>query len=112
MDLKIKIQTVPFSELEKENHFTADESLTTEGLLEMLQLGQHLKLLRGPAVKGPTLVVAKISDSKWNCTWFEAIGLNYSPVNWEGFGARQNRCHSLPTPARVSTAVMDEKPSK
>lgn len=53
----------------------------TEGSLEMLQLGQHLKLLHGPAVKNPTLVVAKTSDSRWNCTWLEAIELNYFPVN-------------------------------
>lgn len=52
-----------------------------EGLLEMLQLRQHLKLLRGPAVKNPTLVVTKTSDSRWNCTCFEAIELNYFPVN-------------------------------
>lgn len=64
MDLQIKTQTVPFLEVGKENHFPAGESLMTEGLLEMLQLGQHLKLLRGPAVKGPTLVVAKTCDSR------------------------------------------------
>lgn len=81
MDLQIKIQTVPFFELGKENHFTAGETLMTEGLLEMLQLGQHQKLLHGPAVNGLTLVVAKTSDSWWNCTWFETIGLKYSPVN-------------------------------
>lgn len=81
MDLQIKIQTVSFLELGKENHFNAGESLMTEGLLEVLQLDQHLKLLHGPAAKGPTLVVAKTSDSRWNCICFEAIGVNYSPVN-------------------------------
>lgn len=73
MDLQIKIQTFPFLELGKENHHAAGESLMTEDLLEMLQLGQHLEQLHGHTAKGPTLVVAKISDSRWNCTWFEAI---------------------------------------
>lgn len=63
----------------------------TEGLPEMLQLGQHLKMLHGPAAKGPTLVVTKTSHSRWSCTWFEAIELNYFPVNWEGSGARHKR---------------------
>lgn len=81
MDLQIKIQTFPILELGKENHLTAGESLMTRGLLEMVRLGQHLKQLCGPAAKGSTLVVAKMSDSRWNCTWFEAIELKYFPVN-------------------------------
>lgn len=53
----------------------------TEGALEMLQLGQHLKLLHGPAVTNPTLVVAKTTDSRWNCTWIEVIELSCFPVS-------------------------------